>query len=79
LTLEAPDHAEYRCFADRLLEIYRAACRVRQDGHLGDAGRTRKVGQLDDAILELCGPMWEAELPPLEDGPDNDIACSPTN
>jgi len=71
LTLETPDHAEYRRFADRLLEIYRAACRVQQDGRLGDAGRARKVGELDDAILELCGPMWAADLPPLE-GPDND-------
>jgi len=71
LTLEAPNHAEYRRFADRLLEIYRAACRVQQDGRLGDAGRARKVGELDDAILELCGPMWAADLPPLE-GSDND-------
>ena len=71
LTLEAPNHAEYRRFADRLLEIYRAACRVQQDGRLGDAGRARKVGELDDAILELCGPMWAADLPPLE-GADND-------
>jgi transposase len=72
LTLEAPDQVEYRRFADRLLEIYRDACRVQQDRRLGDAGRTRKVGELDDAILELCGPMWAADLPPLEDGPDND-------
>jgi len=71
LTLEAPNNAEYRRFADRLLEIYRAACRVQQDGRLGDAGRTRKVGELDDAILELCGPMWAADLPPLG-GLDND-------
>ena len=71
LTLEAPNHAEYRRFADRLLAIYRAACRVQQDGRLGDAGRARKVGELDDAILELCGPMWAADLPPLE-GSDND-------
>lgn len=72
LTLEKPNHAEYRRFADRLLAIYRAAGRVQQDGRLGDAGRTRKVGELDDAILELCGPLWAAELPPLEDGTDND-------
>jgi transposase len=71
LTLEEPNNAEYRRFADRLLEIYRSAGRVQRDGRLGDAGRTRKVGELDDAILELCGPMWAADLPPLE-GPDND-------
>lgn len=71
LTLLAPDNAEYREFTDRLLEIYRAACRTQRDGRLGDAGRATKVAALDDEILELCGPMWFAELPPLE-GPDND-------
>ena len=58
-------------FTDRLLEIYRAACRVQRDGRLSDAGRARKVAELDDELLELCGPMWIADLPPLE-GPDND-------
>ncbi|MGH7623085.1 MAG: IS66 family transposase, partial [Gemmatimonadaceae bacterium] len=72
LTLEAPDNAEYRRFMDRLLAIYRAAKRVQGDGRLGDAGRARKVGELDDAIFALCEPMWVAELPPLEKGPQND-------
>ena len=71
LTLHDPNNPEYRRFADRLLEIYRAACRVKQDRRLGDAGRTRKVKELDGEILALCGPMWVAELPPLE-GPDDD-------
>jgi transposase len=71
LTLQDPDNADYRAFADRLLEIYRLACRVQRDGRLSDAGRTRKVAELDDALLELCGPIWAAELPPLE-GLDND-------
>lgn len=71
LTLQDPDHAEYRRWADRLLEIYRAACRVQRDGRLSDAGRARKVAALEDEVLELCGPVWFAELPPLE-GPDND-------
>jgi transposase len=71
LTLQDPNNPEYRRFADRLLEIYRAACRVQQDGRLGDAGRARKVADLDDEILDLCAPMWVAELPPLE-GLDND-------
>ena len=71
LTLLEPANGEYRRFADRLLEIYRAACRVQRDGRLGDAGRARKVADLDDEILELCEPMWIAELPPLE-GPDDD-------
>ena len=71
LTLQEPDNVDYRNFADRLLEIYRAACRVQCDGRFSDAGRTRKVADLDDEILALCGPLWAAELPPLE-GPDND-------
>ena len=71
LTLLEPANSEYRRLTDRLLEIYRAACRVQRDGRLGEAGRKQKVAELDDEILELCGPMWLAELPPLE-GPDDD-------
>ena len=71
LTLLEPANVEYREFTDRLLEIYRAACRAQRDRRLSDAGRARKVGDLDDEILELCGPLWAADLPPLE-GPHND-------
>jgi hypothetical protein len=71
LTLQDPANAEYRRVTDRLLEIYRAACRAQRDGRLSDAGRKRKVAELDDEILELCGPVWCAELEPLE-GPDDD-------
>jgi transposase len=72
LTLEDPDNLEYRQFTDRLLEIYREACRVQRDGRLSDAGRAAKVAALDDEIFALCGAMWLAELPPLEKGPAND-------
>jgi len=71
LTLLEPANVEYRQFADRLLEIYRVACRTQRDRRLSAAGRARKVAELDDEILELCGSLWIAELPPLE-GPDND-------
>jgi len=71
LTLQEPANREYRQFTDQLLEIYHTACRVQSDGRLGDAGRDRKVAELDDAIFELCCPMWAEDLPPLE-GPDND-------
>jgi hypothetical protein len=71
LTLLEPENQSYRRFTDRLLEIYHAACRVQRDGRLGDAGRARKVEELDEAIVELCGPVWAAELPPSE-GPAND-------
>jgi hypothetical protein len=72
LTLQEPDNQEYRRFTDRLLEIYRQACRVQRDGRMNAAGRLGKVADLDDAILELCAPMWVLDLPPLEDGPEND-------
>ncbi len=71
LTLQAPDNADYRRLLDRLLEIYRAACRVQADRRLSDAGRQQKVVELDDQIVELCGPIWAAELPPAT-GPDDD-------
>jgi transposase len=72
LTLQEPENQEYRQLADRLLAIYRQACRVQRDGRLSRAGRARKVAGLDDEILELCAPLWVLELPPLEDGPEND-------
>jgi hypothetical protein len=71
LTLQDPDEPAYRAFTDRLLEIYREACRVQRDGRLSDAGRAGKVAALDDEILELCAGMWIQELPPLE-GPQDD-------
>jgi hypothetical protein len=71
LTLLEPANAEYRLFTDRLLEIYRKACRVQRDRRLSAAGRKAKAGVLDDEILALGGPMWAAELPPGE-GPEDD-------
>jgi transposase len=71
LTLQDPENEVYRAFTDRLLEIYREACRVQRDQRLNDAGRARKVAALDDEILDLCGAMWCAELPKLQ-GPEDD-------
>ena len=71
LTLQAPNNVEYREFADRLLAIYRKACRVQRDGRLSDAGRAQKVGELDDAIMDLCGKRDFADSPGLE-GLEND-------
>jgi transposase len=71
LTLQEPDTLEYRQFTDRLLAIYRKACRVQRDGRLGDAGRARHVAMLDDEILELCAPLWVLDLPPLEESPED--------
>jgi transposase len=71
LTLMEPANAEYRQFTDRLLEIYREACRVQRDRRLSTEGQKGKVAVLEDEVLELCAPMWVAELPPGE-GPEND-------
>src|SRR4029077_19002219 len=48
LTLLDANNREYRRFTDRLLEIYRTAGRVQRDGRLSDAGRERKVAELED-------------------------------
>lgn len=72
LTLQEPDNLAYREFTDRLLEIYRVACRVQKDQRMRAAGRTRRVATLDDEILELCAPLWVLELPPLEASAAND-------
>jgi transposase len=71
LTLQDPDNAEYRAFTDRLLEIYREACRVQRDKRLKEEGRRRKVSELEDELLDLCWAMWVADLPPLQ-GLDDD-------
>ena len=69
LTLQEPNTAAYRTFTDRLLEIYREACRIQRDRRLSDAGRTRKVVGLDDEIFDLC----IANLPP-DSPPPNGLA-----
>jgi len=61
LTLQDPDHADYRRLTDRLLEIYRKACRIQRDQRFNEAGRTEKVSVLNDAIFELCGLVNFAE------------------
>ncbi len=71
LTLQDPNNTEYRNFTDRLLEIYRAACRFQRDRRLSDEGRARKVLVLEAEITELCEGMWLADLPPTE-GLEND-------
>jgi transposase len=71
LTLLEPANTEYRQFTDRLLEIYREACRVQRDRRLSAAGRTEKVAVLEEEVFDLCAPMWFADLPPGE-GPADD-------
>ena len=46
-----------------------AACSATAAERRGPGG---KVADLDDEILELCAPLWALDLPPLEEGPEND-------
>jgi hypothetical protein len=62
LTLQAPDHTDYRRFTDGLLAVYRAACRIQRDQRFSAAGRANRVAQLDDQVLELCGGLALDEL-----------------
>jgi transposase len=71
LTLLEPNNAGYRRFTDRLLEVYRSACRLQRDKRWSAAGRARKVAELDDEILDLCGAIWAAELPKGEGAQDD--------
>lgn len=68
LTLLDPDVEAYRHLTDRLLDIYRRACRVQRDQRLSAAGRASRVADLDDEVLELVAPIWAAELPPHQEG-----------
>jgi hypothetical protein len=70
LTLQEPDNAAYRDFADALLELYRQACRIKKDKRLGDAGRRRRVAALEDALLDLCAGRWLDETPTPEESED---------
>ena len=48
LTLQAPENLTYRHFTDRLLEIYKAAKRIKADGRLVDStrdGACRRTGR----------------------------------
>ena len=54
LTLQAPENKPYREFADTLLAIYRKAKQVASDQRFSDAGRVRRVAELDDELLALC-------------------------
>jgi hypothetical protein len=64
LTLQDPQDARYRAFADDLLAIYRTANRILRDKRLSDAGRERKVDDLVTEVFGLCAPVWWEEPAP---------------
>jgi len=67
LTLQDPKNADYRDLADRLLEIYREACRIQRDQRFSEAGRAEKVAGLEDEIFALCGSVRFAEPSELDE------------
>lgn len=71
LTLQAPDDPTYRDFADSLLAIYRRAKRVAADKRYSDAGRKRRVRELDDELVLLCLERWIDETQQM-DGVEGD-------
>jgi transposase len=74
LTLQAPDNPEYRAFADLLLALYRKACRIKKDGRLSDAGRSRKVAELEDELFDLCAGRW-LDATPACDATEDAYRC----
>jgi transposase len=66
LTLQDPEHGDYRKLTDRLLEIYREACRIQRDQRFSEAGRAGKVAGLEDALFVLCSSVRFAEPSELD-------------
>jgi transposase len=56
LTLLRPQNTRYRAFCDDLLAVYRSACAAAADRRLGDAGRQRRIDELEEQLRGLC---WE--------------------
>ncbi len=56
--LQEPENSTYRHFADRLLEIYNTAKRIKADGRLLDSTKAERVAELDDELVDLCGARW---------------------
>jgi transposase len=70
LTLQDPSNADYRSCTDRLLAIYREACRIQRDQRLGDSGRVQKVALLEDELFQLASAKRFADA--VVEGLEND-------
>jgi len=54
LMLSHPENPQYRKFFEELLAVFRQGKRYQQDGRLTDAGRRRKVEELEDRFQSMC-------------------------
>ena len=66
LALLYPHQRSYQRFLDRLLQLYRDAQRVAEDGRLGDEGRKCRVAELEDRLCQLCIPFNRAVTPAMK-------------
>jgi hypothetical protein len=69
LALLYPRKKTYQRFLDELLEIFGDAKRAAADGRLSEAGRKKRVAELEGRLTALCQPYWQtptAETPPHE-------------
>ena len=69
LALLYPSNSKYQRFLDELLAIYRAGKRSVADGRLGEAGRKRRVAELEGWLCALLQPHTRgttSEMPPHE-------------
>ena len=65
LMLAHPEKSAYRTFFEELLALFRQGKRSQQDRRLCEAGRQRKVEQLEETFRSLCmrhRPQGEADL-----------------
>ena len=67
LTLLLPANMEYRTFLTGLLELYRKACRLKQDRRLKPSTREQKVRGLENDLWTLCGSRFKDQTPPATD------------
>lgn len=54
LMLSYPDNPRYREFFEELLAVFREGKRWQKDGRLSEAGRQRKVEEIEDRFRSLC-------------------------
>ncbi len=54
LMLSYPENPQYRKFFEELLAVFREGKRLQKDGRLSDAGRRRKVEELEERFRSLC-------------------------
>jgi len=63
LVLLDPKEERYRRLLEGMLRVYGRARRLQRDRRYSAAGRERKVGELEDELLEVLASCWVEESP----------------